>query len=69
MYDFNVRYIWKVTAASKTATVVTDSFMVDLVGRMNDKGTCTGDRIEVRQCLISKANVKYRSIRDLRKPS
>ena len=62
LYDFNVRYMWKVTANIKTATVVTDSFMVDLIGRINDKGTCIGDRIEVRHC------VKYRSFRDLRKP-
>ena len=67
LYDFNVRYMWKVRAASRTATVVTDPFMVDLIGRMNDKGTCIGDRIEVRHCLISKTNVRYRSFRDLRR--
>ena len=48
MYDFNVRYAWKVLAAVKTAVVVTDSFMVDLIGHKGETGTCVGDKIEVR---------------------
>ena len=53
MYDFNVRYTWKVKTSVKTAVVVTDSFMADLIGHRADTGQCIGDKIEVRLCYIS----------------
>ena len=47
MYDFNVRYVWKVVAAIKTAVVSTDPFLVDLRGTFDETGACIGDKIEV----------------------
>ena len=47
MYDFNVRYVWKVIAAVTTAVVTTDPFVVDLIGTFDEKGACIGDKIKV----------------------
>ena len=47
LYDFNVRYHWKIIANSKTSIVSIDPVYIDLFQPVTELGTCTGDYIEV----------------------